>query len=115
MGSEMCIRDRSGRGGEVGGGDEDAPGRAVGVEAPGKVPDLGFSYLPSPAFCLDVQSVESEGVLVDDAVYASVSCASYVATSSVAHVFEEVEDGALEAVGWEVYQCVEDVVCLRSE
>ena len=88
--------------GEVGRGDEDAPGGSVGVEAAGEVPDLGFSDRVCPAFGLDVEPVEAEGVLVDDAVDVSVSGASYVAGVSVAHVFEEVEDGVLELVGWEV-------------
>ena len=68
----------------------------MGVEAAGEVPDLGFSDRVCPAFGLDVEPVEAEGVLVDDAVDVSVSGASDVAGVSVAHVFEEVEDGVLE-------------------
>ena len=103
--------------GEVGRCDEDAPGGSVGVEAAGEVPDLGFSDRVCPAFGLDVEFVEAEGVLVDDAVDVSVSGASDVAGVSVAHVFEEVEDGVLELLGWEVVEGVdgEAVGLLRSE
>ena len=73
----------------------------MGVEAAGEAPDLGFSDRVCPAFCLDVEFVEAEGVLVDDAVDVSVSGASDVRASEHggrvrAHVFEEVGDGLLE-------------------
>ena len=96
---EMVLAVSSGCVGEVGCGDEDAPGGSVGVEAAGEVPDLGFADLVGPAFGLHVESVEAEDVLVDGAVDVSVSGASDVAGVSVAHVFQEVEDGVLEAVG----------------
>ena len=73
-----------------------------GSRLPEKLLTSGFSDLAGPAFCLDVHAVEAEGVLVDDAVDASVSGASDVSGTSVAHVFEQVEDGVLEAAGWDV-------------
>ena len=103
--------------GEVGCCDEDAPGGSVGVEAAGEVPDLGFSDRVCPAFGLDVEPVEAEGVLIDDAVDVSVSGASDLAGVSVAHVFEEVDDCVLELLGWEVVEGVdgEAVGLSRSE
>ena len=103
--------------GEVGGRYEDSPGGSVWVEAAGEVPDLGFSHGSGPALGLDVDGVELEVVLVpvDDAVYASVSGASQALAVSVAHIFEEVEDGALEVVGGHVGEGVEDVGLVRSE
>ena len=94
---------------EFGGGDEDSHGGSVRVEAAGEAPDLGFSDLAGPAFCLDVQPVEAEGVLVDDSVYASVSAASGVSSVSVAHLLQEVEDGVLEVVRGGVGEGVEDI------
>ena len=87
--------------GEVGGRYEDPPAGSVWVEAAGEVSDLGFSYGSGPALGLDIETVESKWIL-DDAVYATVSGASHVLAVSGAHVFQEVEDGALEVVGGDV-------------
>ena len=81
----------------------------MGFEAAGEVPDFGFSDLVGPAFGLHVEPFEAEDVLVDDAVDVSVSGASDVAGVSVAHVFQEVEDGVLEVLRWDVVEGVEEV------
>ena len=56
--------------------DEQSPGGTVWVETAGEGAYLGLSDGLGPALGLDVEPVNAEGVLVDDAVYASVSGAS---------------------------------------
>jgi len=79
------------------------------VETSGKDSHLRLSDGLDPAFGLDVESVNAEGVLFDYAVYASVSGASEAVGSSIADGLDEIEDGLLEVVGLEVDEGVEDV------
>ena len=79
------------------------------VETAGEGAYFRLSDRLRPAFGLDVDAVNAEGIQVDDAVYAAVSGASEMVASSIADGLKETEDGLLEALGLEVDKGVEDV------
>ena len=88
--------------GEAGSRDEQTPVGSARVEAAGEGAYFRLSDRLRPAFGLDVEPVNAEGVAVDDAVYAAVSGASKVVASPVANALKEIEDGLLESLGLEV-------------
>ena len=109
-----CLGGAPGCVGEVGRRDKQAHVGSVWLEAAGEVAYFRLFDGLRPAFGLDVDPVNAEGVPIDDAVNAAVSAGSEVVAPSVADAFEEVQDGLLEAVGLEVYEGVEDVVGLSE-
>ena len=66
-----------------------------------KLLDFGTSHCALPTLCLNINDIEAEFILVDDAINAFVSASTYgapgiLATTSIAHLYEQVDNEALE-------------------